>query len=137
MKRCPKCSQTKALDSFHRHKNRPDGLTGWCKSCCVISNRNWQRRNPRARRDYHCRHFYGLEPKDVELMFLCQKGRCAICSAKLLRGKTLAIDHCHKTHRVRGLLCRQCNLGLGAFLDSTALLTKAIKYLNIKITIWS
>lgn len=62
-----------------------------------------------------------------------QGGVCAICGQKetsTYRGKVrkLAVDHCHKTGRVRGLLCMNCNQGLGKFQHSHELLIKAATY---------
>lgn len=57
-----------------------------------------------------------------------QRNRCAICRKKFI--KTPHIDHNHKTKKNRGLLCDDCNLGLGRFKDSIRILRKAIKYLR-------
>ena len=43
--------------------------------------------------------------------------------------KNFAVDHCHETNQIRGLLCSSCNIGLGQFQDSIKLLSKAIDYL--------
>jgi hypothetical protein len=65
-----------------------------------------------------------------------QNGKCAICflpetsKSNNEKIKNLAIDHCHKTGVIRGLLCQKCNIGLGAFLDNPDLLKKAIIYLK-------
>jgi len=59
-----------------------------------------------------------------------QEGVCSICKSECDKGR-LAIDHDHKTGKVRGLLCRNCNLGLGNFLDNTSLLEAAVLYLNL------
>ena len=52
---------------------------------------------------------------------------CLLCGIKT---EKLVIDHCHKTKRVRGLLCHQCNSGLGHFKDNTEFLLKAVEYLS-------
>lgn len=57
-----------------------------------------------------------------------QRNRCAVCRKKFQ--KTPHIDHCHKTKRNRGLLCDDCNLGLGRFKDSIEVLSNAIQYLK-------
>ena len=45
-------------------------------------------------------------------------------------GKRLAVDHCHKTGKIRGLLCTKCNIGLGYFNDDVILLKNSIRYLE-------
>ena len=55
--------------------------------------------------------------------------KCSICS-KTVDPKKLVIDHCHTSRKIRGVLCINCNHGLGKFLDSPKLLKKAIEYLN-------
>jgi hypothetical protein len=55
-----------------------------------------------------------------------QEGRCLICKTHA----KLCVDHCHKSLKVRGLLCRSCNLGLGYFKDNCSFLSEAILYLN-------
>jgi hypothetical protein len=62
-------------------------------------------------------------------MWFDQEGKCAICKEPETT-RVLSIDHCHKTNKVRGLLCQRCNLGLGNFLDSRGNLQSAIDYLH-------
>lgn len=71
---------------------------------------------------------YGISQSDFEIMNSRQGGVCAICQKD--RGLVLNTDHCHKTGAVRGLLCRDCNVGLGFFKDSQTALQKAISYLS-------
>lgn len=60
-----------------------------------------------------------------------QNNLCAICGEKeIVEDRCLSIDHCHKTGKVRGLLCRTCNSGIGFLKDDIYLLKKAIKYLK-------
>ena len=60
-----------------------------------------------------------------------QGGKCAICGTQYVLGlKRLALDHCHETGRIRGLLCGSCNRGLGLFRDNPERLRKAIEYLG-------
>lgn len=72
---------------------------------------------------------YGITESDYLKMFEDQKGVCLICSLPQLT-KRLHIDHCHKKNKVRGLLCENCNRGLGMFKDSPEILKLAIEYLN-------
>ena len=79
---------------------------------------------------------YGLVAEDYVRMLEEQKDCCAICerpereTSKFGKVKYLAVDHCHKTNRVRGLLCGSCNKGLGSFEDDPERLRRAIAYLN-------
>lgn len=78
---------------------------------------------------------YGITLDDYEAMLEEQGGRCAICGSE---GFTMAahhkaklvVDHCHKTGKVRGLLCHNCNRALGLFKDSRDSLMKAIDYIG-------
>ena len=60
-------------------------------------------------------------------MLKSQKSRCLICK----KIDKLVIDHCHKTGKVRGLLCHCCNAGIGMFEDNIEILDKAKEYLKI------
>lgn len=78
------------------------------------------------------KRMYGISADEYDKMLDAQMGKCAICGAdqKKNRGHTLAVDHCHKSGMVRGLLCHICNRGIGLLQDSPALLEKAAKYLK-------
>lgn len=71
---------------------------------------------------------YGITPEKFEEMSLAQNNVCAICGQSYYL--TLHIDHCHTTGKIRGLLCNNCNRGLGHFKDNMELLKKAYKYLE-------
>jgi len=78
---------------------------------------------------------YGLTDADFERLLAEQGGGCAICrrpETKVRLGVPLplCVDHDHATGAVRGLLCRACNVGLGAFEDNTAALVAAAAYLR-------
>ena len=60
-------------------------------------------------------------------LFEKQRGLCGICSTPMRRP---ILDHCHQSMIVRGLLCSNCNVGLGQFKDDVKLLSLAIRYLN-------
>lgn len=83
---------------------------------------------------------YGITPDQYIGIYWEQGGRCAICQARLQRlqidggdvtdpGRRAALDHDHETDKIRGLLCTQCNAGLGMFQDSPRILANAIAYL--------
>jgi hypothetical protein len=72
---------------------------------------------------------YGISQAQWQEMYAKQGGVCAICGCRQ-RYQALAVDHCHKTGKVRGLLCVQCNRGLGRFFDSPVRLRKAADYIE-------
>lgn len=72
---------------------------------------------------------YGLSVEGYEQLLIMQHGVCAICGEHCPTGRKLAVDHCHTTGHVRGLLCANCNQGLGKFQDDAELLRKAVAYL--------
>ena len=73
---------------------------------------------------------YNITIADYEKLLEKQNNCCAICYSKTgSANKRLAVDHNHQTGIIRGLLCDECNTGLGKFKDNPSLLTNAIAYL--------
>jgi len=72
---------------------------------------------------------YGISIETFELMRAAQGGVCKICLQPEATGRNLSIDHDHTTGKVRGLLCSNCNNGLGRFGDSIERLAAAQRYL--------
>lgn len=95
----------------------------------------------------YCRHhfkmsqaasYYGIPMKEMLKIFSRAGGKCEICKKDLVlhgseyksRKNVACIDHCHSTGKVRGLLCFNCNSGLGHFSDDINKIKHALKYLN-------
>lgn len=77
------------------------------------------------------RRFYGLTLEDYNLMFEEQNGCCKICKRHQIEFKRrLHVDHCHKTGNIRGLLCHNCNLALGRFMDNPVIIQSALEYVS-------
>lgn len=95
--------------------------------------RKWRRENPERNRAIgarsHLASQYGLTVEQRDEMVARQGGKCAICQNVLGTGKQRHIDHDHSTGRIRGILCSQCNRGLGIFKDDPTHLFSAIAYL--------
>lgn len=93
--------------------------------------KDWQARNPEKRKNQRLR-VYGIELADLKDLMGEQNGRCAICGLSDTSKPTVfpVVDHCHKTGAVRGLLCANCNKGLGHFKDDINLLFSAAMYLK-------
>ena len=68
----------------------------------------------------------GLSPEEVQIIRDNQDNKCAICASP----DPTDLDHCHTTKRIRWLLCKHCNRGLGAFRDSPELMRKAAQMLE-------
>ena len=80
------------------------------------TQKKWNEKNFERRKNVILKNVYGITLDDYYKMFNEQKGKCAICSKhqnKLI--KKLSVDHCHKTNKVRGLLCKNCNVALGFY----------------------
>lgn len=76
---------------------------------------------------------YGLFPGQYELMLEEQNHSCLICGSTKSHetvNRRFAVDHCHTTGKVRGLLCIKCNVGIAMFKDNPELLLSAISYLK-------
>jgi hypothetical protein len=82
-------------------------------------------------REANRRALYGLEPADFDAMLENQAGLCAVCCKAMTPGNDTNIDHCHETGRIRGLLCRRCNSGLGHLQDSLLFVSGAAVYLQV------
>jgi hypothetical protein len=75
------------------------------------------------------KHYYGMTLADYDALLERQNGVCAICESTD-SDRPLYVDHCHVRNKVRGLLCRSCNLGLGNFKDDPQRLRAATAYLE-------
>uniref|UniRef100_UPI00111D166A endonuclease VII domain-containing protein n=1 Tax=Nitrospira cf. moscoviensis SBR1015 TaxID=96242 RepID=UPI00111D166A len=93
-------------------------------------HRKYRAANREKARERHQKYKYGLTTEQYNAMLLEQGGGCAICRGQCKRNSRLSVDHCHRTGAVRGLLCSNCNTGIGMFKDSPALLQAAADYLK-------
>ncbi len=83
---------------------------------------------PQLQANRNRRFFYGMAPGQFEEMLADQDHKCWICKTSLIEARG-HVDHCHKTGKIRGILCRLCNGGLGFFRDNPESLAAAIRYL--------
>lgn len=86
-------------------------------------------------REYKLRSQYGITEKDYQALLARQGGVCALCGEENQQPKNkpwrrLAVDHCHKTGCVRGLLCTKCNTSLGNLGDTIEGLERALAYVR-------
>lgn len=156
MKTCTKCHRTKPLSEFHKRGTTSDGCRQPCKACTAAANKayrnapgNLEKKRAQSRRYYHetpgvkervlakskarrrkdhVKKRFGLTLEDIARLQQAQNNQCAICLHRFIG--TPHIDHCHSTDKVRGLLCGECNLGLGKFDDDPERLRRAATYLE-------
>jgi hypothetical protein len=117
-------------EAFRRYTAESGKVNRFCSRTCKERARH---ATPEFRADMLRRYYlrrYGLTMEQVDAM---KAEGCAICGRTEVDGrweKNMHIDHCHETSRVRGVLCHNCNLGIGNFQDDPELLQKAIDYLS-------
>jgi hypothetical protein len=115
---CSGCGKHRLLSSFHGKKEKASR----CRDCISAS---------------FLRYRYNISLAEFNHLRDEQMGLCGICGIVLeisesssLRTKNVAVDHCHSTGKVRGLLCSMCNKGLGCFSDNIDSLEAAVLYLQ-------
>ena len=98
--------------------------------------REWRKKNPDKSKNNDLKKTYGITLDEYDELLNMQQKVCAICgnpeTAVDNKGhiRMMPVDHCHRTGKIRGLLCTGCNTALGGFKDDIDLLEKAIKYLK-------
>ena len=139
MIRCTGCNVEKKESEFHKRTwTLKDGTkkVGYdlsrCKTC---QSARWKKYkegvDPDVQWRNHIKRTYGITEEDYCNMWNDQEGLCAICGSDHNKGRRFAIDHCHDTGKVRGLLCDSCNWMLGNAKDNIKTLAKGIEYLTI------
>ena len=102
-KRCGGCRAVKPVSDFYANRSAYDGLAGWCIGC---------RKTTRRAADLVRK--YKITLTLYNALLRSQHGKCCLCKKDASsERRPLAVDHDHKTGRVRGLLCWRCNMFLG------------------------
>lgn len=138
-KPCSVCRENKPISEYYF--STTGRIFGPCKPCNRKRSDDWRKNNSKAfnaiqRKCYHknplanrriwLKKNYGITPEQYDATLTEQGGGCAICGSP----HKLHMDHNHKTKRLRGLLCSNCNLGLGNLQENQAIMAKAIAYLQ-------
>jgi len=127
---CITCTELQPIDEFAAREPLASGLrrrASNCKKCAAASRAAHRAAGNKYGFTARMKKF-GLTADQYHAMVAEQHGVCAICRKSQAK-KDLAIDHCHQTGQVRGLLCAACNLGIGHFRDDPKLLLESAKYL--------
>lgn len=144
---CSVCSEFKSWDEYSwkrskRYKNKDPKINQIkqpkCKPCAHLETKNWRENQSLERlKHLYLMNTYGLSYQDFISILEIQNYKCKICNRGLevsievrqLKADSAVVDHDHATGKVRGILCNECNRGLGYFHDNKESLMKAIKYL--------
>jgi hypothetical protein len=149
-KKCSVCWEWKEVDTWFKTTNKVARGYRQYRPCCIKCNAAEFKRSKkgikigptqsrytdyeiqRSKRDSHYTDRYGITAIDYDTMLAIQNYGCAICNIKTLRSDEgdLAVDHCHLTGKVRGLLCFHCNLILGMLKENIEIMKNAINYLR-------
>jgi len=143
---CKTCGGEKPIEEFAKYNGKHKKVNGGYRPHCLVCYRAyilrmhhkhkhkhvWTESKRRSNRNCKLKKAYGITLEDYEAMLEAQGGKCAICGTteESARGRIFSVDHCHITGVVRGILCSNCNNGLGRFKDNRELLSKAIEYLS-------
>lgn len=139
MKICKKCLIGKPLDMFFNHNSNKDKKFNTCKECDKARYNLWRKNNPekraKIRKAEGLRRRHGMPLEEYNKMVEVQNNLCYICdfspkSTNDPRTLNLQVDHCHKTNKIRKLLCHQCNRALGLLKENPILFLKCIDYIN-------
>jgi hypothetical protein len=128
--RTVKQEATRSLDPVYR-ASKAERAAQWRKDNpdrYKAAIKKWQAENPDAIRHNHYSKYYGISLERYAALVAAQNGVCAICSQPPGK-RRLAVDHCHTTKAIRGLLCVNCNTAIGKLNDDPELLRRAIAYL--------
>lgn len=119
---CVMCKLDKPASEFGKTISKKNGLSSQCLECRRVADRKRGRSIRLAR--------LGLNLEQYEHMLIAQDGKCAICNiVPVKRNGILVVDHNHVNGEIRKLLCVDCNLGLGHFMDSISNIKNAFEYL--------
>ena len=139
MRKCSTCQARKRTSAFN-------GTSKTCKRCKIYRSKHYQANCEdilKKRKEYYSKNKnivlkrkFGITLEDYNRILVKQENKCAICEkvgndCKYLNNNitSLHIDHCHKTKKVRRLLCKRCNMMPGIAKEDIQVLNKAIEYL--------
>ena len=125
-KQCNLCEEELLISNFPKNRSV-------CKKCFAKKTKEYyHNRNHDELRDKEYKRRYGIGVKDYDEMLELQEGKCAICQSVDIgskKSKYFFIDHDHNTGKVRGLLCKKCNIALGEMRDDPDIVYQAWMYL--------
>lgn len=122
---CRDCGQDLPPEEFPIARREKTGRHRYCKRCHGTRCKASAEKHHGGRRGYLMKLRYGITEEEMKALLFAQGGLCAICGS----AKAAHVDHDHSSGDVRGVLCFNCNGGLGRFQDDPGVLEAAIAYL--------
>jgi hypothetical protein len=128
---CTRCKVNKTLDQY-KPVRAGKTYSSWCRDCIAEKAREWRKDRPgshvRRDRKKNIQSRFGITVEEYDMLWGYfmdrQGGTCATCSKEPLH-----MDHCHTSGRIRGALCRECNLALGYMQDDKEIAAALLQYL--------
>lgn len=133
---CTKCKLEKDINQFSKKNatGRKPSLQPRCKPCAAEDTKEWNLKNKATRKERYLKRVYNLSEIEYLNRLEKQNYKCLLCNSNFSGERTApkapVVDHCHTTGKVRGILCNECNRGLGYFRDNPEALTKAASYVQ-------
>jgi len=127
---CPCCDKTKPLSEFGKDQQNLTEIRRYCKDCESEKSKTQYTKHLRRVKSTRLKYRFGISMDDYDKMLTEQNSVCKICKRTPTPGNLLSVDHNHATEHIRGLLCQNCNAGLGMFQDDPEILERAIRYLK-------
>jgi hypothetical protein len=128
-KRSKEYYQKVKLTQHYKDRKRNDRIMNSKEYTARV--KKWGENHPDRKRNSKLKSKYGITLVEYDAIYLRQGGRCLGCGIHQDdMPKALSIDHCHKTKKVRGLLCDKCNFIIGLADENATILQSLIKYLK-------
>lgn len=144
LKTCKKCEIEQNLQNFQKHPAGKDGYSNFCNKCTnerrrkrykipEVKQKNsertkiYRKNNPEMIKNIDLKWRYGIDLEFFNKLKIEQNNCCKICKKVT---EKFHVDHDHDTKKVRGLLCSNCNTGIGLFYEDLTILNQAILYLT-------
>jgi len=145
VKQCNKCKEVKVLAEFTLKKHIKSGFGARCKACTnkmcntwngnnrdrvnTLQRKRYKDDNGEGQKNSDLIMRYGITLEQYNQMFKDQEGKCGICLRERSQfSKRFDVDHSHTTGKVRGLLCRACNLAFGYLNENLKVITRMAEY---------
>lgn len=138
VKICRRCGIEKPLLDFYERKDNRPGRRSECKTCWKVQTDAYRAKNQQRVAYLHkmknIERKYAITRHEYEACIKMQDNRCPVCAVEFIgtRGvSSPAVDHCHTTSKVRGVICNGCNVAIGSAKDDPSILRALAAYLEV------